>query len=101
VIKDKDKALVLLSSLPDDDYETFVITIINGKKSLSYNEVLAALVNNELRRKDKEPSNSISTSALTARGRSSNCKGKDDHGRSKFRTSLKKNQCAFCREEEY
>ena len=31
VIKDEDKALVLLSSLPDDDYETSVLTLINGK----------------------------------------------------------------------
>jgi len=49
VIKDEDKALILLSSLLDDDYETCVLTLINGKQSLSYNEVLAALVNYKLR----------------------------------------------------
>ena len=37
VIKDEDKALILLSSLPDKKYETFVLTLINGKKLLSFN----------------------------------------------------------------
>ena len=27
----EDKALILLSSLSDDDYENFVLTLINGK----------------------------------------------------------------------
>jgi len=53
VIEDEDKALVLLSSLSDEEYETFVLPFINGKKSLSYNKVSAALVNHELRKKDK------------------------------------------------
>jgi len=58
VIKDEDKALILLSYLLNDDYETFILTLINGMQSLSYNEVSAALVNHELRKKDKESSNS-------------------------------------------
>ena len=49
VIKDEDKALILLSSLRNDDYETFVLTLINRKQSLRYNEVSTALVNHELR----------------------------------------------------
>ena len=57
VIKDEEKTLILLSSLPDDDYETFVLTFINVKQSLSYNEVLTALVNPELKRNDKKSSN--------------------------------------------
>jgi len=55
VIKDGDNALNLLSSLPNEDYETIVLTLINGKQSLNYNEVSSALVNHELRRKDKDP----------------------------------------------
>jgi len=39
IIKDKDKELILLSSLPDEEYETFILTLINGKSSLSYNDV--------------------------------------------------------------
>jgi len=30
----EDKALILFNSLPDEEYETFVFTLINGKKSL-------------------------------------------------------------------
>jgi len=58
MIKDVDKALILLSSLPDEEYKTFVLTLINGKQSLSYNNVSTALVNHEVRRKDKESSSS-------------------------------------------
>ena len=36
---------------------------------------------------------------MTIRERSSNRKGKGDHGRSKSRSTLKKNQCAFYKEE--
>jgi len=32
VIKDEDKALIL-SSLSDEEYETLVLTLINGKQS--------------------------------------------------------------------
>ena len=39
VIEEEDKALILLSSLPDEDCETFILTLINGKQSLGYNEV--------------------------------------------------------------
>jgi len=31
VIEEEDNALIMLSSLPDEDYETFVLSIINGK----------------------------------------------------------------------
>ena len=54
VIKEEDKAFILLTSVPDEGYETFVLTLINERTSLSYSEVTAALVNLELRRKDKE-----------------------------------------------
>ena len=53
VINDEDKALILLSSLPDEDYETFILTLINSKQSFSYNEISSALINHELRRKNK------------------------------------------------
>jgi len=73
MIKDEDKALILLSSLPDEKYETFVLTLINDKSSLSYNNVSAALVNHELRRKDKASySISTTTETLTVRRIDSN-----------------------------
>ena len=55
---DEDKALILLSSLSDEGYETFVLTLINGRTFFSYKEVTTALVNLKLRRKDKESSGS-------------------------------------------
>jgi len=30
-IEEEDKALILLNSLPDEEYETFILTLINGK----------------------------------------------------------------------
>ena len=100
-IEEEDKALILLSSFYDEDYETFFLTLINGKHSLGYNEVFSALVNHELRRKDKESSSNISANVLTIRGRSTNQKDKGDPSISKSRADfrdLKKNLCAFCKE---
>ena len=64
--------------------------------------MLTALVNYEVRRKDKQSSsNGTSAEALIVRGRGSNQKGKGEcqrlESRPEFR-DLKKNQCAFCRD---
>jgi len=75
VIEEKDKTLIVLSSLPDEDYKTFILTLINGKQFLGYNEVFYALVNHELRRKDKKSSNSTSAEALMVRSRNFSRKG--------------------------
>ena len=94
--------LILLNSLSDEEYETFTLTLINGRQTLKYSEVSAALVNYEVRRQDRlSSSGSISAEALAVRDKSSNRKGKGDRGRSKSRLDfrdLKKNQCAFCKE---
>jgi len=60
VIEEEDKTLILLSSLPGEGCETFVVTLINERTSLSYAEVTTAFVNLELRRKDKESFSCIS-----------------------------------------
>ena len=44
-IDEKDKAVILLNSLPDEEYEIFTLTLINGRQTLNYSEVLATLVN--------------------------------------------------------
>jgi len=94
--------LILLNYLPDEEYETFILTLINNKWTLNYSDVSAALVNYEVKRKDKQfSSNGSSTEALTIRERGPNLKGKGERGRSKFRPGfrdLKKNQCAFSKE---
>jgi len=35
-IDEEDKALILLNSLPDEEYETFTLTLINDKQILIY-----------------------------------------------------------------
>ena len=85
-----------------DEEDKTVILLINRRKFLNYNEVYAALVNYEVRRQDRlSSSGSISVETLAVRGRSSNRKGRGDHGRSKFRSDfrdLERNQCALCKE---
>ena len=56
----------------------------------------------EAKRHDRlSSSGSTTAEALAVRGRSSNRKGRDDQGRSKFRSGfrdLKRNQCTLCKE---
>jgi len=101
-IDEEDKAIILLNFLFEEEYETFTLTLINGRQSLNYNEVSAALVNYKVRRQDRLSfRGSTTTEALAVRGRSSNRKGRGDHERSKSKSGfrdLKKNQCALCKE---
>ncbi|XP_020266328.1 uncharacterized protein LOC109841800 [Asparagus officinalis] len=68
MMEDEDKAMLLLCSLPDDEFSTFVLTMINGRTTVSYKEVTSALVNYELRKNDSEPSEKASGDALAVRG---------------------------------
>jgi len=69
----KTRRLILLSSLPDEGYETFLLTLINERTFLNYSKMTTALVNLELRRKDNECFTSgTSAEVLTARGSSPN-----------------------------
>ena len=101
-ISEEDKTVILLNSIPREEYEIFTLTLINGRKSLNYSEVSAALVNYEVRRHGiLSYSKSTKAEALAVRGRSFNRKGRGDHGRSKSRSGfrdLKKNQCALCKD---
>jgi len=49
-IDEEDKAVILLNSLLEEEYEIFTLTLINRRQSLNYNEVSDALVNYEVRR---------------------------------------------------
>jgi len=61
-IDEEDKAVILLNSLPEEEYETFTLILINERQFLNYNEVSAALVNYEVRRQDRlSSSGSITT----------------------------------------
>ena len=100
-ISDEYKAIILLGSLPDEEYDTFVLTLLNGRSSISYSEVTNALTNYDLRRKDKETSRaSTSGEALSTRGRSPYPRGGNrSRSKSRSRHQLAKNQCAFCKEQ--
>ena len=101
VIEEENKAFILLSSILNKGYETFVVTLINGRTSLSYSDVTTTLVNLELIRKDKEYFGGTLVKALTVRGRSQNQRG-EHRGSSKSKSrydnrSLTREQYAFCK----
>ena len=52
-IEEKDKAVILLNSLSDEEYETFILTLINGKQTFNHSDVSTALGNYETTRNDK------------------------------------------------
>ena len=52
-IEEEDKAVILLNSLPDEEYETFILTLINDKQTLKYSDVSAVIVSYEVRKKIK------------------------------------------------
>ena len=49
-IEEEDKAMILLNYLPDEEYETFTLTLINDKQTLNYSDMSAVLVNYKIRR---------------------------------------------------
>jgi len=68
-IEEEDKTVILLNSIPDEEYESFVLILINSKQTLNYSDVSITLVNYEVRRKDKLSfSNGTTVKAMTARG---------------------------------
>ncbi|KAM2859524.1 hypothetical protein COP2_024947 [Malus domestica] len=98
-IPDEDKALCLLNSLPDD-YDHLTTTLLYGKSEVKLDEVSAALVNHECRKKELKTHNS-QTEAFVARGRTEERKsGKRGKSRSKSRGKFPvKDECAFCRKK--
>jgi len=58
-IDEEDKIEILLNSLPDEEFETFTLTLINSRQTLKYSEVLAALTNYEVRRQDRLSSQGV------------------------------------------
>ena len=73
--KDECKAILLIGSLPNE-LDHLCIIIIHGKDKLSFKEVCYALLNYEIRKKDKKYYWDKSVKALTVRGRSQNKKWK-------------------------
>ncbi|KAL7258699.1 hypothetical protein ACSBR1_004749 [Camellia fascicularis] len=102
---DEDKALLLLNSLPDT-YDHLTTTLLYGKEKIKYVDVSNALVNNELRRKDKSANRDSASEALTVKDKTNNRRytgrGKSrskSKGRSSDRRRLAKDECAACRQK--
>ena len=95
--KDEQKAMLLIGSLPDE-LDHLCITLIHGKEKLSFEEVCAALLNYEIRKKDQKENRDESAEALTVRGRSKSRK-QERRGRSQSRKRPDKDECAFCHEK--
>ena len=55
-IEEEDNKQILLNSLLDEEYESFTFTLINGRQTLNYSEVSAALVHYEVRSQDRRSS---------------------------------------------
>ena len=68
-IKDEDKALLLLNSLPDT-YDHLIITLLYRKNEIKFNDVSNALTNNEYHKKDKQAYVDTGSEVLMVRGRS-------------------------------
>ena len=100
-IKDEDKALLLLNSLPDT-YDYLITTLLYRKNEIKFNDVSNALTNNEYRKKDKQAYMDTSSEALTVKGRFEHKKsGRRGRSHSKSKRSTKrkfgKDECVFCR----
>ena len=74
-IEEEDNTVILLNSLSDEEYETFVITLINDKQTLNYSYVSTALV---MKKNEQSSLKSDSTEALMVRDKSFSKKGKGD-----------------------
>ena len=103
-IKDKDKALLLLSSRPDT-YDHLITTLLYGKDEVKFDDVSNALTNNEYRKKVKQAYRDTSSEALTIKGRSEQKKsGRRERSHSKSKGAItkkiEKDDCAFYRKKE-
>ena len=96
--EDEDLALMLLSSLPDE-FEHLETTLLHGKENVSLDAVCSALYSRELRKQDKMKKKvAAADEALVARGRQQS-QSKGRRGRSKSKSRVAKDECAFCREK--
>ena len=103
IIKDEDKALILMNSLPES-YEPFMTTWIYGRETIKYDEISSTLMNHEVRHLNRQEMNN--SEAVMVRGRSKEKKGlymKNNRSRtrgvSKNKKFLDKDECVFCHEK--
>jgi hypothetical protein len=87
-IEDEDMAIVFLCSLPNS-YDHFVTTLTYGKKNVQVDDVVAALLSHEQRRKNNSPEEPSGSAFMIRSDRS----GEDKKGNKK-----KGPQCYKCKE---
>ncbi|KAH9750404.1 hypothetical protein KPL71_013868 [Citrus sinensis] len=99
-LEDEDRALILLSSLPDS-YEHFVDTLLYGRQTLTLKDVKNALESKDLKRridgKDLNPAESLVARAKP--DKKFNKDKKNNNQKDKGDKKKKKRNCYFCHKE--
>ena len=98
-VSDVDKALILLAYLPTE-YEHLIVSMLNGKETITFKKVTTALYSNDIRKNDKLEHRSSTGEAHTVRGHNQSRKPRR-RGRSQSKGKLAKDECAFCHEKEH
>lgn len=99
-IKDNDKTILLVTSLPSE-YDHLITMILHGKGKITFDEVCAALYNNEIQKKDQKEHGSTSIGeSYTARGHAQSRKP-ERCSRSCLKGRPAKDACAFCHEKKH
>ncbi|VFQ74038.1 unnamed protein product [Cuscuta campestris] len=97
-IEEEDKVLLLLASLPSS-FDNIVTTLLFGKETLKFDEVVDALLMNETRRGGNGVSNDGQTLVAKGAGRERG-RSKERGGASqRFKSSSKSFRCYYCDEE--
>ena len=95
-LDEEDKSLLLLCSLPES-YDSLVTTLLYGKETLKYEDIVSVLRSNEQKKKltrDRAPQEGLAVGERTGRGRSRS----KSRGRFKFRKGKKEVKCFKCNE---
>ncbi|KAH9658981.1 hypothetical protein KPL70_023688 [Citrus sinensis] len=100
ILEDKDRALILLSSLPES-HEHFVDTLLYGRQTLSLKDVKDALESKDLKKR-AELKYQSNTEGLVAKGKPEkkyNKQKKNNSQKDKAEKKKKKRKCYFCQKE--
>ncbi|KAH9684673.1 DNA (cytosine-5)-methyltransferase 1B [Citrus sinensis] len=100
ILEDKDRALILLSSLPES-YEHFVDILLYGRQILSLKDVKDALESKDLKKRS-EVKDQTNAEGLVAKGkpeRKHNKQKKNNNQKDKAKKKKKKRKCYFCQKK--
>ncbi|KAH9804147.1 hypothetical protein KPL71_002018 [Citrus sinensis] len=99
-LEDEDKALILLSSLPDS-YEHFVDTLLYGRQTLTLKDVKNALESKELKKRadGKDQGLGEGLMAKSKPEKKKNHDKKSNNQKDKADKKKKKRKCYFCQKE--